>query len=67
MNRRGRTKGELTPREREICDLLVLGKTNKAIADQLVLSERTVESHVSSVLTKLNAASRAELIAKLKS
>ncbi len=67
VNRRGRTKGELTPREREICDLLVLGKTNKAIADQLVLSERTVESHVSSVLTKLNAASRAELIAKLKS
>ncbi|HME81626.1 MAG TPA: AAA family ATPase [Candidatus Eremiobacteraceae bacterium] len=66
VNRRGRTKGELTPREREICDLLVQGKTNKAIAEQLVLSERTVESHVSSVLTKMSAATRAELIAKLK-
>ncbi|HZV80071.1 MAG TPA: AAA family ATPase [Candidatus Binatus sp.] len=66
VNRRGRAKGDLTAREREICDLLVQGKTNKAIAEQLVLSERTVESHVSSVLTKLNAATRAELIAKLK-
>jgi DNA-binding CsgD family transcriptional regulator len=67
VNRRGRTKGELTAREREICGLLTKGKTNKAIAEELVLSERTVESHVSSVLTKMGAASRAELIAKLKS
>lgn len=67
VNRRGRTKGELTAREREICDLLTKGKSNKAIAETLVLSERTVESHVSSVLTKMNAGSRSELIAKLKS
>jgi DNA-binding CsgD family transcriptional regulator/tetratricopeptide (TPR) repeat protein len=66
VNKRGRAKGELTAREREICDLLAQGKTNKAIAEQLVLSERTVETHVSSVLTKMGAASRAELIAKLK-
>jgi DNA-binding CsgD family transcriptional regulator len=66
VNKRGRAKGDLTAREREICDLLLKGKTNKAIAEQLVLSERTVESHVSSALTKLNAASRIELIAKLK-
>jgi len=66
VNKRGRAKGELTAREREICDLLVQGKTNRAIADQLVVSERTVESHVSSILMKMNAASRAELIAKLR-
>ena len=66
VNRRGRAKGDLTARERQICDLLLEGKTNKAIAEQLVLSERTVESHVSSALTKLNAASRHELITKLK-
>ncbi|MBV8170416.1 MAG: AAA family ATPase [Candidatus Eremiobacteraeota bacterium] len=66
VNRRGRAKGDLTAREREICDLLVQGKSNKAIAEQLVLSERTVESHVSSVLTKVGASTRAELIAKLK-
>ena len=66
VNRRGRTKGELTAREQQICDLLVLGKTNKAIAEKLVLSERTVESHVSSILMKLDVSSRAELIAKLR-
>ncbi|MBV8281979.1 MAG: hypothetical protein JO347_07945 [Candidatus Eremiobacteraeota bacterium] len=66
VNKRGRAKGDLTAREREICDLLVQGKTNKTIADQLVVSERTVESHVSSILMKMNAASRAELIAKLR-
>lgn len=47
-------------------DLLVQGKANKAIAEALVISERTVETHVSSVLTKMEAGSRAELIAKLK-
>ena len=66
VNKRGRAKGEMTAREREICALLVQGKTNKAIAETLVVSERTVESHVSSILMKLGAASRAELIAKLK-
>src|SRR5262249_15630965 len=66
VNRRGRAKSELTAREREICDLLTKGKTNKAIAEELVVSERTVESHVSSILTKMSVSSRAELIARLK-
>jgi DNA-binding CsgD family transcriptional regulator len=66
VNRRGRAKSELTGREREICDLLTKGKTNKAIAEELVVSERTVESHVSSILTKMSVSSRAELIARLK-
>ena len=66
VNLRGRKKGELTAREREICGLLVEGKSNKAIAEQLVVSERTVESHVASILTKLQVSSRAEAIAKLR-
>lgn len=44
---------ELTDREREILGLMAEGLTNHAIAERLVLSERTVESHVGSVFTKL--------------
>lgn len=43
----------LTPREAEVTDLLVSGMTNAEIADQLFLSVRTVEHHVSAVLAKL--------------
>jgi DNA-binding NarL/FixJ family response regulator len=65
-NRRGRSKNALTSREREISQLIIDGKSNRAIADALVISERTVESHVSSILSKLDLTSRAELIARLK-
>ncbi len=65
-NRRGRSKNALTSREREISDLVGNGMSNRVIADTLVISERTVESHVSAILNKLNLASRAELIAHLK-
>lgn len=43
----------LSDREREILGLMAQGKTNRGIAEQLVVSERTVESHVSRVLLKL--------------
>lgn len=46
--------GELTEREREVLSLMAEGLTNSAIAERLVLTERTVESHVRSVLMKLN-------------
>jgi DNA-binding NarL/FixJ family response regulator len=49
----------LTPRELEVLRLVVAGRTNKAIARELALSERTVDRHVSNILTKLNVASRA--------
>ena len=53
----------LTRREREIAGLISDGLTNRAIADQLVLSERTVEGHVRSTLAKLQLTNRTELAA----
>jgi DNA-binding NarL/FixJ family response regulator len=49
----------LTPREREVLRLVAAGKTNKAIAARLNVSERTVDRHVSNILTRLNVRSRA--------
>jgi DNA-binding CsgD family transcriptional regulator len=60
-NRHGRRTTELTPREREIAALVTAGKSNRAIAETLVISERTVESHVAAILAKLQIGSRAEL------
>jgi DNA-binding CsgD family transcriptional regulator len=48
----------LTSRELEVLRLISAGKTNKAIAAKLVLSERTVERHVSNIFTKLGLSSR---------
>jgi DNA-binding CsgD family transcriptional regulator len=48
----------LTPRELELLRLVSAGKTNKAIAAELILSERTVERHVSNIFTKLGVSSR---------
>ena len=53
----------LTRREREIAGLISDGLTNRAIAGQLVLSERTVEGHVRSTLAKLQLTNRTELAA----
>jgi len=55
--RRGR--GELTDRELEVLRLVAAGETNKAIATRLVLSERTVDRHVSNIFAKLGVSSRA--------
>jgi DNA-binding CsgD family transcriptional regulator len=49
----------LTPREHEVLRLIAAGKTNKVIAAELVLSERTVDRHVSNIFTKLGLSSRA--------
>src|SRR5262249_28052496 len=55
------TFGGLTPREREVAALVGQGKTNREIADQLVVSERTVETHVRNILTKLDFTSRSRI------
>jgi DNA-binding NarL/FixJ family response regulator len=49
----------LTAREREVLRLVADGRTNKAIAAELVLSERTVDRHVSNIFAKLGVSSRA--------
>jgi DNA-binding CsgD family transcriptional regulator len=49
----------LTPRELEVLRLIAAGKTNKSIAAELVLSERTVDRHASNLFTKLGVSSRA--------
>jgi non-specific serine/threonine protein kinase len=51
----------LTAREREVARCLSQGKSNREIAEELVLSERTVENHVSNILKKLQFDSRAQI------
>jgi len=50
---------ELTPREREVLTLLTQGLTNRQLAERLVVSEHTVHRHVTNILRKLDAPSRA--------
>jgi len=51
----------LTPREREIATLVSRGLTNRAIAEELVISTATVARHVANILTKLGFQSRAQI------
>jgi DNA-binding NarL/FixJ family response regulator len=57
---------ELTPREHEILDLIAQGLTNSAIAEQLVLSSKTIRNHVSNIFSKLQVATRSEAIIKAR-
>ena len=52
----------LTDREREVMDHLILGKTNKQIADELSISRRTVEIHRARLQNKMEARNLADLI-----
>jgi DNA-binding NarL/FixJ family response regulator len=54
---------ELTERELEVLHLLAQGMPNKEIAAQLIISERTVKFHVSSIMGKLGATNRTEAVA----
>ena len=54
---------DLTPREREVLDLLAQGDSKEAIARRLFLSTNTVRNHIQSILTKLNSHSRLEAVA----
>jgi len=54
----GDTGQPLTPRELEVLRLIAAGKSNRAIAAELYLSEKTVARHVSNILTKLSLSSR---------
>jgi len=56
--RKGASHG-LTERELQVLRLVAAGKTNKAIARELSLSEKTVDRHVSNIFTKVDVSSRA--------
>ena len=51
--------GSLSDREAQVLRLLAAGKTNRGIADELFISERTVARHVSNIFDKLGVSSRA--------
>ena len=55
----------LTRREREVANLVARGLTNRQIAEELFVSERTVDHHVSNILKKLNLSSREQLASRL--
>jgi DNA-binding NarL/FixJ family response regulator len=54
----------LTPRELEVLTLMATGATNSRIAEQLVITDGTVKSHVKRILRKLRSANRSEAIAR---
>ena len=57
---------ELTEREREVLARIAQGYTNQAIAEQLVISPKTVRNHISSIFSKLQVTSRLEAIQRAK-
>lgn len=56
----------LTPREQEVMQLIIAGKTNREIADALVLAESTIKSYINSIYRKLNVRSRVQAIARAR-
>lgn len=65
-HQRQRTTSEraskLTPREQEIAALIARGLTNRQIAEELFISERTVDAHVRKILKKLRLHSRTQIV-----
>ena len=52
------TLSDLTPREEEILRLVLAGRTNKSIAAEICVSEKTVEFHLSKIYTKIGTRTR---------
>jgi DNA-binding CsgD family transcriptional regulator len=65
--RRTQTEGtaSLTPRQRQVCELAASGTTNRAIAQQLFLSVKTVETHLAAAYEKLGVENRDSLVVAL--
>jgi DNA-binding NarL/FixJ family response regulator len=59
-NRRDDPVATLTPREREVLELMAEGRSNQAIAERLVVTERAVEKHVTNIFGKLRLAATPE-------
>ena len=60
------TRSVLTPREREVLELIAQGARDKDIADRLVLSESTVRKHVQNILRRLDVRNRTEAITRFR-
>ncbi len=58
----GKKPGDLTRREREIAALIAQGRSNGEIANELVLSKRTVEKHIAHILWKLEITNRSQIV-----
>jgi DNA-binding NarL/FixJ family response regulator len=54
---------KLSPREREVADLVTQGLSDREISSRLLISRRTAESHVAHILTKLGFSSRVQVAA----
>ena len=61
LQRRKQAADGLTQREREVALLVMQGKTNQEIAADLFITVRTVKSHITNILTKLDLRSRSQL------
>ncbi len=59
------SKKILTIRERDVFKLLIQNKTTKEIADELLISEKTVRNHISNVMQKLGVNGRAGAVVEL--
>lgn len=57
----------LSPREAEICDMLIHGMSNRDIANRMCIAELTVKDHVKSIREKMNVTSRSKILLKLLS
>jgi len=57
---------DLTEREREILGLIAMGKSNAEIAEELVLSPKTVSNHVSNIFSKLQVVDRAQAVLRAR-
>lgn len=64
LSRQARDTTTLSERELEVLKLVAQGASNKKIASQLSISERTAKKHITSILQKLDVCSRAEALAK---
>jgi non-specific serine/threonine protein kinase len=59
----GSSLPQLTPREREVAELVARGDSNKEIAANLTVSRRTAETHIEHILSKLGFTSRTQIAA----
>jgi DNA-binding NarL/FixJ family response regulator len=57
---------DLTSREREILELIAVGESNQSIAENLVISLKTVRNHVSNIYSKLQVVDRAQAVIKAR-